>query len=273
MTRIERLRLLHRLGMDARSERALLALPLVELAWDGDALSEPRHRALVVILSAQGQSPEALHLIRDWLTFRPTDRYFEVGRAVLASAALDPRSRVPPHLAMQLPVHAGTVASAGGRRTGGRRERAVLKALQRVLGTEPDGFEPDGTLVIKANRYTIAATHGTVHGSPSDAVLELHGNVRVKHYIPDTGMLVGSSEIADLHVEDGAMAPVHSKLTRRENDYFVEAVDAALGTRVNGERVGERRLLGGETLRLTPDTTLLFKRVRDLPRPPGAGAP
>ncbi|MCB9693171.1 MAG: TerB family tellurite resistance protein [Alphaproteobacteria bacterium] len=76
------------LGLRDDSYRAILLLPLVEVAWaDGEV--QPQERAEILSYAEGNRLLEggAAAVVEEWLTERPTDDYFERGRAALVLLA------------------------------------------------------------------------------------------------------------------------------------------------------------------------------------------
>ncbi|MEM6930011.1 MAG: FHA domain-containing protein, partial [Myxococcota bacterium] len=76
------------------------------------------------------------------------------------------------------------------------------------------------------------------------------------------GLTVGSSPDADLCILDSGLTQIHCRFTARGEWHYLEELGGE--TRVNGERIGMRRLLGGETIRLARGCSFAFKRVRQV---------
>ena len=76
------------LGIDQSSYRALALRPLVEVAW-ADGTIQKAERDLIVKVAREnyfdmGNGAEILH---GWLTTKPTEEYFDRGRALLVTLA------------------------------------------------------------------------------------------------------------------------------------------------------------------------------------------
>lgn len=79
------------LGLREDSYRAILLLPLVEVAWaDGEIQPEERREILSFAEGNQLLHGAARAVVDDWLTDRPTADYFARGRAVLVKLAHKP---------------------------------------------------------------------------------------------------------------------------------------------------------------------------------------
>ncbi len=88
MNDLELIAELHKLGLDADSFRAVTLLPLVEVAW-ADQSVQPQERKAILLI-AKGHDllrGRAADVVEDWLTHRPSDDTFALGRRVLATLA------------------------------------------------------------------------------------------------------------------------------------------------------------------------------------------
>lgn len=265
-------RRLSKLGMDQESLPALFLLPLVEVAWaDGD-IHPAEQRRIATYASSLALCGEAMMFVRTWLRHRPTDSYFDRGRVALSDLLMDGAPELGSVDEASLVQEAEAVAQSSGSWIPFLRvtqpERVALHRLQMALGRtaslEDSDVEPHPDLERHVNPVTIDFD-ATVR---SDAVV--FGGVlipdfvkRERYEIPSTGMVIGHSEGCDLRVIDCAtIAPAHCRINGRGNRFYVQEMGGQ--TLVNGERVLERRLLGGETIRLADGCTFAFKRVRKL---------
>lgn len=83
-------KVLDALGLDHESYRAILLLPLIEVAWaDGEIQAPERETILGYGEGNQLLAGRAHDVVQDWLTNRPSDDFFERGRAVLVELAHD----------------------------------------------------------------------------------------------------------------------------------------------------------------------------------------
>lgn len=78
------------LGLDNESYRAILLLPLIEVAWADQEIQE-KERETILGYGEGNQllAGSARDVVEDWLTNRPSDDFFERGRAVLVALAHD----------------------------------------------------------------------------------------------------------------------------------------------------------------------------------------
>ncbi len=69
--------------------------------------------------------------------------------------------------------------------------------------------------------------------------------------------LIGRSTDADLWLGDDGVSRKHARLTKVENDFFIEDLNSANGTFVQGERITRRKLADGDQIQLGP--TAIFR--------------
>lgn len=220
------LRWLARLGMDDLSYRALPVLPLMPVAW-ADGGVQPEEAAVLRTFAARfSPGPEAWLLLEDWLRHPPSEDYVQRGHAALAALA----GRRGRHLSLPGDVldavrEAGhDVARAHGGLFGlgavSRSEARALRALDALL-SNPPALDPQA---LGSRRVTVGAD------GRADAAL-----------LTDDRMLPVEESLALPGVaHDGA------RLFRDGRLWLLDAGRALV--RVDGERVGRRRLLGGEVV-------------------------
>jgi tellurite resistance protein len=88
MNDLELIAELHKLGLDADSFRAVALLPLVEVAWADQSVQAQERKSILLI--AKGHDlleGRAAEVVETWLTTRPSDETFALGRRVLATLA------------------------------------------------------------------------------------------------------------------------------------------------------------------------------------------
>ena len=79
---------LQKLGLDAESFRAVVLLPLIQVAW-ADERVQPQERKAILLI-AKGHNllvGRAEEVVNGWLEKPPTPEQFELGRRVLATLA------------------------------------------------------------------------------------------------------------------------------------------------------------------------------------------
>ena len=260
------------MGLDLEAIGALFLLPLVEVAWADGIIQPGEQRRIIVVAQAWDPGEEAMILVRSWLRYRPTEAYCARGRQALAELLTEGAPQFGPWQADSLLDEARAVANASGGWLPFLRvsasERAVLGKLEKALGSkvhavsEAVGCHPDLDRAI--NPVTLDFDTNTLDIEASGGVLIPDFGRPLRYDVPESGLVFGSGEVADLRVLDcPTIASAHCRLHLRNGRFYVQEMEGE--TRVNGERVLERRLLGGETLRLALDCTFAFKRVRRIP--------
>lgn len=275
-------RQLYRLGVDADSLDALLLLPLIEVAWADGVVQRQEHQHIAGVAAAWDPGEEAMLLVRTWIRYPPSEAYCERGRRALAKILNHSAPQHGPWDAEALLEEAHAVAQASGSWLPFlrvcRSEREVLAKIRQALipedAAEPaapptpapqDRIErPHPDLDRRINPVTLDFDTQIFDVEASGGVLIPDFVLNQRFTIPPHGLIVGGGESADLRVLDCPdIAPAHCNLLRRGNRFYLQEMGGE--TRVNGERVLERRLLGGETLRLARGVTFAFKRVRHIP--------
>jgi hypothetical protein len=253
------------LGMDASSHRALLVLPLVEVAWaDGEVQASERELLLRLAEERLAIGPEGGLLLEDWLRYAPTEGYFARGRDTLRTLARASTEGFEPRVLDDVGALAVEVAEAAGGFLGfGRVSREETAAIDRLRAHLRDAAQAPADLPV-ADREQVRAHYtttlhtdaltGPMSGLSARGVVSLGGKSVA---VTRDGVVLGSAPDA---VPVPGAEPHHCKVFERARKFYVADLSAG-GTRVDGERVGERRLLGGETLSLGP-ATVVFKMMR-----------
>jgi hypothetical protein len=278
------LRMLAELGMDDMSYRALAVLPLVQVAWaDGEV--QPAEQALILSTADERfkVGEEGRRLVDNWLRFAPSESYVKRGRIALATLVEKEADHgLGADVVTEVVELSRQVAKAAGGLFGlgavSRQESAALEAIDTGFKGGPGGSGPKSAVPQSGlpegfgqkglNRVTITfATTITMDLGASSGVLEADPVHKLDGRFPvdRNGLTVGSGEQAELRVEnDDGMAPAHARFHEHSRKYYVTALSDRPVT-VNGERVQERRLLGGETVQIG-HITLYFKLLRKIPK-------
>jgi hypothetical protein len=266
------LAVLERVGIDQEHLRALLMLPLVEVAW-ADGEIAPAEAALLRKL-AQINCPgeEERLLLEDWLRHRPSPACLHHARVALWYLARHPDPALPLPLITRLPQQARKVASADSgwfrKQAVCPEERLVLERLSRALDDEtPIVAEPPAhpDLERRMPWVTLVEEFGPER-DPHPAVLVPERAGHRRERLQAEGTLLGSGPGAQCRVVgDDEMAASHGQLLRQEDRWRVIALEGPVW--VNGERVQCRPLRGGELVRLSSRTAFWFKRLRPAPPP------
>ncbi|HHO50283.1 MAG TPA: hypothetical protein ENK18_05275 [Deltaproteobacteria bacterium] len=275
-------RQLYRLGIDAESLDALLLLPLIEVAWADGVVQRQEQQHIAGVSQAWDPGEEAMLLVRTWIRYPPSEAYCERARRALAELLNHSAPQHGPWDAETLLEEAHAVASAAGSWLPFlricRSEREVLNKLRQALIPTGDTLRMQPPTPIQ--RHRTERPHPDLDRRINPVTLdfdtqifdiEASGGVLIPDFvdhqrftIPPHGLVVGGGEGSDLRVLDcPQIAPTHCGFVRRGNRFYLQELGGE--TRVNGERILERRLLGGETLRLAPGVTFAFKRVRHIP--------
>jgi tellurite resistance protein len=256
--------LLAHLGVDDMNYKALALLPLVQVAWS-DGEIQPEERAVILGLAKDtwGLSADGMMLLNNWLHYRPSEAYVHRGQGVLV--ALAGRAR-----GLRLEVDAlGDVVSlaqdvaraAGGlfgigaiSRAEGDAIRKIAAALKISKGAELVSVKALGEAFgapEKRARVTLTLKTATLGSGSQEAVLIPDVEPSMKVAVTREGLVVGSGEGAGLQIAfDPGIDTQHCRFIERDRSYYVLDMSSAEGTWVNEERVAERRLLGGEAIRL-----------------------
>lgn len=280
MTDTELFRHLSSLGIDDLSFRVLPLLPLVQVAWaDGEV--QDKERALIIDLAVErfDIGDEGRLLLENWLTWRPTPAYVRRGQQALLALARRERPDMPiePSVLEDVVALSRDVAKAAGGLFGfgaiSKEESRALADIADALSVsegdvwaEPEEILLDKTLGEGRRRVTITFDTATLDISAQGGVLESELDPGLKAPVNREGLTVGSSD-ADICVLDAPdVAAQHCRFFERDRKFYVADLDAPAGTFVDEERVTERRLLGGETVRLGEQTRFVFKLLKRIPK-------
>lgn len=262
--------LLRSLGIDRRSWGVLATLPLVEVAWaDGEVQTEERRRILDVAAMYDVLSGDGRIVLEGWLRFPPSASYLDRAHTALQALVADGGLRQAGLDRQTLLQHSHEVARASGGFLGliGRveeEERMTLEALRTLLAEAASApapapappSAPQVTLPEYDDADEITETLGTQptpmgsgsHEAPADiptlAVLAGLPPASVPLLNPTS---VGRQDSCTLRApDDRAMSRRHCHIYRRSGRWYVVDLGSQNGTFVNGERILERRLFGGE---------------------------
>jgi len=253
------------LGMDEASYRALPLLPLVQVAW-ADGHMQEREKQLILEL-AEGRyalEDEGRRLLRNWLQHPPSREYARRGQqALVALCARERHETLTPEVLSDVIDLAKEVAEAAGGFFG----------LRRVAAPEAEAIEEIATVLsIPHHRAWVAPDDATLlpvdadsqeAGPPPEITFHVDGagqsrgtlvlfdELRGEQVCPVTsaGAVVGRARECAVQISyDGQVSRRHCRVVEKNGRFYVEDLGSTCGTWVNGERVVERRLLGGETL-------------------------
>lgn len=263
--------LLHEFGVDADSREALVFLPVVWVAW-ADGTIEPKERELILSLAERHVKlgAEGARALENWLSFVP-DRQ-RVERAAALLVALDMRARTGAHGDIVDFCH--QVASAGGSIFGriNTPEREAMELVARSLAVEPhlafdtlrarlvveshgsidDGwFDEETTNPLGGLREPPRAADRAVPEVQGPSGLAWFDAAGLAHTVIGERLVVGRGRGVDLQLSwDGQLSRAHAQFERRTGGVYLVDLGSLNGTHVNGDRVKERRLFGGEVVKL-----------------------
>lgn len=259
--------LLHRLGVDRRNLKALATLPLVEVAWADGRIQSPE---LVTIYQKSDKyylRDEDRLLLGNWIHHLPSESYFRMGCAALVWLTRAGEPLLDPIPLTTILADARAVALSAGGFLGigaiSREERAVLNRLGSDLAaaTPPAeaGAHPDF-----ARKNRIVTLSYAPPGQPDgNAVLVPLFDSPRRLTLTAEGVLIGSETDAAVRITgDKEVARYHALVAEKDGGFYAQALGGPVW--VNGERIVERRLLGGETIRITDAASFVFKLVRPL---------
>lgn len=266
MTDVELAEALKTLGMDATSFRALALLPVVHVAW-ADGRVQDAERELILRLAEERYhlAEEGLRVLRNWLHHEPTTGYVRRGHKVLLGL-----SKVEGFGRDALTDVVGfsqEVARAAGGVFGfgavSAEEAEAIAAIAQALDIEHDRpwVDPDDATMIPADADTegegpppeVLFHIAAIAHARSRGTLVRYDELSGDQTCPVTaeGVVIGRNRDCTVQITyDGQVSRRHCRVFEREGRFYVEDLGSARGTWVNGERVVERRLLGGETIHL-----------------------
>ncbi|MEZ4234766.1 MAG: hypothetical protein R3F59_01095 [Myxococcota bacterium] len=263
------LHLIHRMGLDRRNLRSLPLLPLVEVAWADGRIQPGESRVILEAADDRQLNDDDRLMLEDWMRHSPSPAYLRSGRVALAWLRRHGDPSIDPQTLEHLVDDAQRVAEAAGGLFGFRRvcraERETLERLEQDLAADdlPPMVrdEPHPDFVTPNNRCTLAVVNSIT--AEGDATLEPMFDTPMRLPVRPRGLTMGSSDTADVRiVDDPQIAVDHAAIYAKATGYVVRALEGPVW--INGERHTERRLLGGETLRLSDGVSFVFKWVRPL---------
>ncbi len=248
------------LGFDVRNWRALALLPLVDVAW-ADGAVQPEERVVIQAVAKDRYrlEPEGMSLLAGWLTHRPSPDYTHRGRRALMALA---QTSSPLTVATPADVLAlcEQVANAAGGVFGFRKieaaERAALVAIAEGMcienatawdavfsDTDEDTAVVDRSVLLDLQAPTPLPT--ATRGSRAQ-ISWVCMDVETRTEVGDA-VTIGRDRTNRLQIAyDAAVSRNHCVIRRENAGWTLFDLDSQNGTRVNGERVVRRSLLGGE---------------------------
>ena len=278
MTDAEILKLLATLGIDELSYKCLPLLPLVSVAWaDGEVQQGERD----VILKAANETfqvgVEGSRMLTNWLTYPPSTAYQERARHALAALCMRTGNvELDVNMLPEAQRLAKDVAKAAGGLFGfgsiSKEESASLDEIAEMMNVARDA---SWSKVATESLEAQPARQRVVMRFDTDT-LDLGGGmtgllIPPEHpdtQIPVDGVIrIGSDESCQVVASGSSIAPVHATVRFEAGRYYVRDDSAPeQGVWVDGERIVDRRLLGGERIDLGGGAMLDFKMLRRVPR-------
>jgi hypothetical protein len=261
--------LLRKLGVDRRNLRALPLLPLAEVAWADGRIQPDELRVIRDLATDRGIPEDAQILLDGWLAYPPTSEYLRAGRLALSWYRRHGDPSLDPNELRSIGTHARAVAGADGGLFGfGAICRAEREALKRIVADIESAVDhgfvaPEGhpDFHRKHNPVTLAYASSPDGAEQADAVLQPLFDVPMRLPLRECETWIGTSDDSDVRlVDDPDVVPSHCVIDRTPSGFVARALDGRVW--INGERVKERRLLGGETIRISPAVSFVFKWVR-----------
>ncbi len=83
-------------------------------------------------------------------------------------------------------------------------------------------------------------------------------NIHEMHRIDNPEVVLGRGANASVHLRDDGISRRHARIVQEDNEVFVEDLQSANGTFVNGERITRRALRDGDRILLGSTTILKF---------------
>ncbi len=251
------------LGMDRESWRALPLLPLVQVAWaDGRVQDSEREFILALATDRFSLEDEGRRLLRNWLHHPPSSAYVRDGHLALLELCRHASTPVGPETLQDVISFAQQVAQAAGGFYGfgavGRAEAEIIEQIAQALKIEHDRpwVTPDDTTMVRfdadlegdgpAPEIVFHPIEGTSRGT-----LVRFDLTEGEQSCPVTasGVTIGRARENVIQINfDGEVSRTHCRVFEKDGRFYVEDLQSTGGTWVNGERVLERRLLGGEKL-------------------------
>lgn len=275
MTDAELRTLLRGLGIDSRTWRIIAVLPLAQVAWaDGSVHPAERRRVLQIASEHNVLTGDGRMVLEGWLRFRPSDRYFQQGMSALKAIAERGGLKSCGMSNAELMDCGKAVAEAAGGFFGvlgtvHADERAALDGLRQMLGEEPDTLfrslrdtPPPATEELPpfddseeiTESVAVTAAPGVGPCSPREAAqpeLRIHKGYPISVVPLRNPTSIGRKASATIAVpDDTALSRQHCHLHRNDGRWYIVDLGSQNGTWVDGERVLERRIFGGEMLKV-----------------------
>ena len=243
------------------------------MAWaDGEVQEQERETILQIAREKYQLGDEGAVMLTNWLTHPPSDAYLERGRRLLVALAHEREGfDLSPGQLGDVVAFCRQVAEAAGGflgfRTVSGEEADAIEAIARALSISGDrafslddfdeDLEDEPTDIVEMGDVTpvsqprVQGADGPTSGPLFGRLeLDLDGNHR-RFDIGEDGLTIGRSRANSVRLmQDAQVSRVHARIRVTDGRVSVEDSGTTNGTWVNGERVEQRRLYGGETLRI-----------------------
>lgn len=242
-------------GLDPPGARVLALLPLIHVAW-ADGTVQRAERALIDReLQILSPTADAAMAVRNWLAFRPSAALVSRGMDALTALLAESGPNAPPPRAIvaycrRVAAVAGGVLGVGAT---SREEQAAITRVARALQVGdrrvvPAELPPDDAPAPAAGGGPVTFHTREVPGVRAVAVLVGESGERCP---VDRAVALGRGADCDVQIgEDGEVSRRHCTVEQRSGRFYVKDLGSTSGTWVDGDRVLERRLFGGERLRV-----------------------
>lgn len=267
------------LGIDERNARVLPLLPLFQLAWAGGAIPAEECAAIRSVLWGDYQlEPAGSPVVLGWLDGVPSGSYLSRGRNLVVALVRRQRGKwAEPTTREELLDVSRTVLRAVTNlfrlRTFATREDAALAAVLDAIGARAGAVwpevvaDPDNELTADAGEFEEdPPTEVGIPRAPSPVsppsvappVQPVYARGITLTRV-DTRMVASVTRGGEITIgrtrgntfqilDDGEVSRRHCRLFDRDGAWFVEDLGSLNGTRVNGQSVRTRQILGGEEL-------------------------
>ncbi len=253
MTDAELLGTLNSLGLDESSYRALILLPVVQVAWADDAVTPNEHKRILRAVDDEFQlKPEARQALNGWLAYQPSGAFFAAGIKALALLALRIKGMsLIDHDVNRWKTLAREVAKADGGILGmfsiSVEEKAAIIRMEETLA---EYWAPVSASLADTLSDVLASQLMGANVSVHARLAYTNSEDKLVHHTINThGLTIGRHGDNDLAIRiDAYISRRHCRVFEKYSKFWLEDADSRHGTLVNGERVNERRLFGGETI-------------------------
>lgn len=275
------------LGMDPASWRSLPLLPLVQVAWaDGEVQEAERDLILALAEDRYHLEEEGRRMLRNWLHHKPSQAYVQRGQEALMQLCrrgtlvegVDGENALTDVIdfAKDVARAAGGYFGFGAISTEEAEAIDAIAVALEIPHARPWTAPEDPTLIPSDADTTESdgpPLEIVFHTAPTDEVksrgtLVEYDELRGEQTCPVTseGITIGRARESTIQITfDGQVSRRHCRIFERDRRYYVEDLGSTRGTWVNGERVVERRLLGGETLHVGNSAFFFQLSPEDVP--------